>query len=142
MRSLYNASLSLYHSSQGMLIRDQQSLITMAILGPSAGTRLFSASMSTVQCWKYSLIKYSPFDYSVKPARSPSEPICAVVDTRDLLLTRQATEQEDYSCGEGRPCRNGRNPSSPYYVPINKTLGACCPKETGWCNYGPEVSRP
>ncbi|KAK2015704.1 hypothetical protein LZ32DRAFT_689406 [Colletotrichum eremochloae] len=72
---------------------------------------------------------YHPFDYSVKPRQDESLPLCptnvelAAIQTRDLLLGRQVTEQQDYTCNEFKPCSNG----------------ACCPKETGWCNYGPEA---
>ncbi|KAK7910554.1 hypothetical protein PG985_013035 [Apiospora marii] len=71
---------------------------------------------------------YDPFDYSVKPARH-NQPVCpkhselASAYARDVLLNRQVTQQEDYSCSETKPCSNG----------------ACCPKETGWCNYGPKA---
>ncbi|KAK7955358.1 glycosyl hydrolases family 18-domain-containing protein [Apiospora saccharicola] len=72
---------------------------------------------------------YDPFDYSVKPARPHNQPVCpkdsdlAATYARDVLLGRQVTQQEDYSCSETKPCSNG----------------ACCPKETGWCNYGPKA---
>jgi chitinase len=65
----------------------------------------------------------------VKPKRSPADSICldddvsAAIATRDLLLGRQVTEQDDYTCSETKPCRNG----------------ACCPKLTGYCNYGAEA---
>lgn len=57
---------------------------------------------------------HSPFDYSVKPRQDPNAPLCpiqpdalAVVETRDLLMGRQVTQEQDYSCGPDRPCRNG-----------------------------------
>lgn len=55
----------------------------------------------------------SPFDYSVKPARPHNQPVCpknsdlAAAYARDVLLGRQVTQQEDYSCSETKPCSNG-----------------------------------
>ncbi|KAL2259976.1 hypothetical protein VTK26DRAFT_6171 [Humicola hyalothermophila] len=77
---------------------------------------------------------YHPFDYAVKLRPDPQAPLCPVeavqhdntlagMHARDLLMGRQVTQEQDYSCGPDRPCRNG----------------ACCPKATGWCNYGPEA---
>ncbi|OHW96641.1 glycosyl hydrolases family 18 protein [Colletotrichum incanum] len=71
----------------------------------------------------YILVGYQS-DYSAKPARDRNFPVCpkdsslAAVHARDLLLGRQVTR-----CSETKPCANG----------------ACCPKETGWCNYGPNA---
>ncbi|KAI0459849.1 hypothetical protein F5B21DRAFT_511091 [Xylaria acuta] len=39
-----------------------------------------------------------------------------------ILLGRQMVNDDDYSCGPDKPCRNG----------------ACCPKATLYCNYGEE----
>ncbi|KXH60222.1 glycosyl hydrolase family 18, partial [Colletotrichum salicis] len=52
----------------------------------------------------------------------PTSVELAAIQTRDLLLGRQVTQEQDYSCNEFRPCGNG----------------ACCAKN-GWCNYGPEA---
>ncbi|KAK5654041.1 hypothetical protein OQA88_7719 [Cercophora sp. LCS_1] len=76
-------------------------------------------------------LAFHPFDYAAKLRRDANLPVCpvgsdpslAAVQARDLLLGRQVTQEQDYSCSETRPCRNG----------------ACCPKATGWCNYGPEA---
>ncbi|TDZ15172.1 Endochitinase [Colletotrichum orbiculare MAFF 240422] len=83
------------------------------------------AELATTTCRNEA---YHPFDYSVKPAQDRNLPLCptsvelAAIQTRDLLLGRQVTQEQDYSCNEFRPCGNG----------------ACCAK-TGWCNYGPEA---
>ncbi|KXH59987.1 glycosyl hydrolase family 18 [Colletotrichum salicis] len=92
---------------------------------------------------------YAPFDYSAKPARDRNLPVCpknsslAAVHARDLLLGRQVTQQTDYSCSETKPCGNG-GLSSTLITAFSFDLtvfiaGACCPKETGWCNYGPKA---
>ncbi|ORY64854.1 glycosyl hydrolases family 18 protein-like protein [Pseudomassariella vexata] len=70
----------------------------------------------------------SPFDYSAKVrARDEDDlPLCFLAEapTSDLLLgVRQAAAEDDYSCSENKPCSNG----------------ACCPKATGYCNYGEEA---
>ncbi|KAL3423877.1 glycosyl hydrolases family 18 protein, partial [Phlyctema vagabunda] len=65
-----------------------------------------------------------PLDYSVKPARLPNAPVCeAPLSSLNPIFGRQVTQEDDFSCSESKPCRNG----------------ACCPKETGWCNYGPKA---
>ncbi|KAM3079706.1 hypothetical protein ACMFMG_006117 [Clarireedia jacksonii] len=70
----------------------------------------------------------SHFDYSAKIRRHQELPFCRAQETSlngiELsVLPRQAEVPDDYTCGEGRPCRNH----------------ACCPKETGQCNYGPKA---
>ena len=71
----------------------------------------------------------SPFDYSAKLRGHEVLPVCPVPETLDAsqsksLVSRQAaTKPDDYTCGPGRPCRNG----------------ACCPRDTGQCNYGPKA---
>ncbi|KAF2003755.1 glycoside hydrolase family 18 protein [Amniculicola lignicola CBS 123094] len=63
----------------------------------------------------------SPFDYSAKLKRDDDAPICPnapAVDIFPLSLDKRA--EEDYSCSESKPCKNG----------------ACCPKATGYCNFG------
>ncbi|KAJ2985874.1 hypothetical protein NUW58_g5301 [Xylaria curta] len=69
----------------------------------------------------------SPFDYSAKTRSEQELPVCVAPGTsansaRFSLVVRQEAP-DDYTCGEGRPCRNG----------------ACCPKDTGVCNYGPKA---
>ncbi|KAI0877792.1 carbohydrate-binding module family 18 [Hypoxylon argillaceum] len=39
------------------------------------------------------------------------------------LFARQSADDDDCSCSESKPCKNG----------------ACCPKATGFCNYGPKA---
>ncbi|KAK0670020.1 putative glycosyl hydrolases family 18 protein [Cercophora samala] len=80
----------------------------------------------------------SPFDYSAKFRSHEALPVCLVSEVPDpseltalasestskLLVPRQsALVPDDYTCGPGRPCRNR----------------ACCPRETGQCNYGPKA---
>ncbi|KFX92564.1 hypothetical protein V490_05317 [Pseudogymnoascus sp. VKM F-3557] len=59
-------------------------------------------------------------DYSVKARASRNAPVCPA-QVPSELLARGVTD-DDYSCNENKPCSNG----------------ACCPKATGYCNYGPE----
>ncbi|OBT39681.1 hypothetical protein VE00_09135 [Pseudogymnoascus sp. WSF 3629] len=59
-------------------------------------------------------------DYSVKTRASSNAPVCPAQNPNDLLS--RAVTDDDYSCNENKPCSNG----------------ACCPKATGYCNYGPE----
>lgn len=66
---------------------------------------------------------HSPFDYSAKPKRSEAAPVCDSKVHAAELFARQTQTDDDYSCSESKPCRNG----------------ACCPKKTGFCNYGPEA---
>ncbi|GME43871.1 Glycosyl hydrolases family 18 [Neofusicoccum parvum] len=59
------------------------------------------------------------FDFSVKsrdaaPEKCPNVP---------QLFRRESADADDYSCSETKPCKNG----------------ACCPKATGYCNYGPDA---
>lgn len=61
-----------------------------------------------------------PFDYSVKVKRDADSHVCPAV-ARNLFA--RDGEEDDYSCSESKPCKNG----------------ACCSKETGYCNYGPEA---
>ncbi|CBX95390.1 similar to Glycosyl hydrolases family 18 protein [Plenodomus lingam JN3] len=58
----------------------------------------------------------SPFDYSAKPKHEARAPVCPHIAPRAL----QPRAEEDFSCSESKPCKNG----------------ACCPKATGYCNYG------
>ncbi|GAP85921.1 putative glycosyl hydrolases family 18 protein [Rosellinia necatrix] len=65
----------------------------------------------------------SPFDYSAKIRSRDGEPgLCFLAEApiADLLMSRQSSADDDYSCSETKPCKNG----------------ACCPKATGFCNYG------
>lgn len=75
-------------------------------------------------------------------------PICKLQDTGYLashidLLPRQAHPPDDYSCGPGSPCRNGERTvhqvTSQYSNTDPFLPGACCPKATGQCNYGPKA---
>ncbi|RYP60671.1 hypothetical protein DL771_010425 [Monosporascus sp. 5C6A] len=100
----------------------------------------------------------SPFDYSAKNRRDHELPVCSAdgpglvaardnsgvvdADGREIvpasletgvslvgrtklssLFGRQVVGGDDYTCGPDRPCKNK----------------ACCPKETGQCNYGEEA---
>ncbi|KAI1180783.1 carbohydrate-binding module family 18 [Nemania sp. FL0916] len=68
----------------------------------------------------------SPFDYSAKISSRTDQPgLCFLAEApiSGLLMSRQASGDDDYSCSESKPCKNG----------------ACCPKATGFCNYGPEA---
>ncbi|KAE9568635.1 hypothetical protein CGMCC3_g15189 [Colletotrichum fructicola] len=72
-----------------------------------------------------------PFDYSAKTRRDYELPLCrdgndghpglTAVSAPTLLGGRAVVD--DYTCGPDRPCANK----------------ACCPKETGQCNYGEEA---
>ncbi|KAI0572128.1 Glycosyl hydrolases family 18 protein [Pyrenophora tritici-repentis] len=63
----------------------------------------------------------SPFDYSAKVQRDENAPICHVTPGVDLFpRSLEPRAEDDYSCSESKPCKNG----------------ACCPKATGYCNYG------
>ncbi|KAF7510841.1 hypothetical protein GJ744_005941 [Endocarpon pusillum] len=63
----------------------------------------------------------SPFDYSAKPKRDEHAPVCPNLLSVDLFSRAlEPRAEDDYSCSESKPCKNG----------------ACCPKATGYCNYG------
>ncbi|KAL9131782.1 MAG: hypothetical protein Q9217_000387 [Psora testacea] len=65
-------------------------------------------------------IRRRPFDYSVKVKRNADTHVCPAAARN--LFARDGKEDE-YSCPESKPCKNG----------------ACCSKETGYCNYSPEA---
>ena len=60
----------------------------------------------------------SVFDYSAKKRRSSND-ACP----KRTVFERDTADDDDYSCSENKPCKNG----------------ACCPKATGYCNYGPDA---
>ncbi|KAI1125321.1 carbohydrate-binding module family 18 [Nemania abortiva] len=63
----------------------------------------------------------SPFDYSAKIRGRDEEAQCFLAEQPiSGLFARQSADDDDYSCSETKPCKNG----------------ACCPKATGFCNYG------
>ncbi|KAI0108999.1 carbohydrate-binding module family 18 [Nemania sp. FL0031] len=63
----------------------------------------------------------SPFDYSAKIRGRDEEAQCFLAEQPiSNLFARQSADDDDYSCSETKPCKNG----------------ACCPKATGFCNYG------
>ncbi|KAI0897338.1 glycosyl hydrolases family 18-domain-containing protein [Annulohypoxylon nitens] len=103
-------------------------LLPLGVLAIPHGSR--DTSITTVEDGAGQLLcrkPISPFDYSAKIRRDQEYPFCKVNDSYgevsvSTLLPRQEAP-DDYTCGEGRPCRNG----------------ACCPKETGQCNYGPKA---
>lgn len=78
-----------------------------------------------------------PFDYSVKIRNNENSQICLADAPVHSLLGRAVTD-DDYSCSESKPCSNG------IFLPLKlasklTSLGACCSKKTGYCNYGPEA---
>jgi len=63
----------------------------------------------------------SPFDYSAKRQSDLEAPICPLIPGVSLIQRSiEPRAEDDYSCSESKPCKNG----------------ACCPKATGYCNYG------
>ena len=58
------------------------------------------------------------FDYSAKRSRISND-ACP----KRTIFERDTADDDDYSCSEAKPCKNG----------------ACCPKATGYCNYGPDA---
>ncbi|KAJ8123757.1 hypothetical protein ONZ43_g362 [Nemania bipapillata] len=67
----------------------------------------------------------SPFDYSAKIRRQSEETQCFLAEQPiSELFARQSADDDDYSCSETKPCKNG----------------ACCPKATGFCNYGEKAN--
>ena len=69
------------------------------------------------------MVHDSPFDYSAKRRRDEDAPVCEAQRHVPALRERQSQTDDDFSCSEAKPCRNG----------------ACCSKKTGYCNYGPEA---
>jgi len=75
-----------------------------------------SSAMPT-SCWQ----DYRPFDYSAKRQSDLEAPICPLIPGVSLIQRSiEPRAEDDYSCSESKPCKNG----------------ACCPKATGYCNYG------
>lgn len=57
----------------------------------------------------------SPFDYSAKKRSDELLPVCPQVDSvlsasQELaaIFSRQVVNDDDYSCGPDKPCRNGK----------------------------------
>ena len=73
-----------------------------------------------VTCEAPSPILTSHLDLRAKIRAPPGT--CSVHEGFFHLVTRETAAEDDYSCSENKPCKNG----------------ACCAK-TGWCNYGPEA---
>ncbi|KAI0443525.1 carbohydrate-binding module family 18 [Xylaria telfairii] len=77
-------------------------------------------SLQSIQAREKICPAVSPFDYSAKIRSEDAQCFLAEQPISDLLFARQSAEDDDYSCSETKPCKNG----------------ACCPKATGFCNYG------
>ncbi|KAI0595746.1 carbohydrate-binding module family 18 [Biscogniauxia sp. FL1348] len=98
--------------------------ISLCIYGATA--RPYNHSSSSLHEYDNSCrVPTSPFDYSAKVRGEEDETVCFLgrISTSSLLSARQSAGDDDYSCSETKPCING----------------ACCPKKTGFCNYGEEA---
>ncbi|KAF2416681.1 hypothetical protein EJ08DRAFT_666620 [Tothia fuscella] len=67
----------------------------------------------------------NPFDHSVKDPASLQQSICPNPVSKNILFTASASgaDEDDYTCGPDRPCRNG----------------ACCEKASNVCKFGPQA---